>query len=146
MLHVINPAAPCPEYDTLDLATQYTFPLDPFQKHAICAMEKSHNVLVTAKTGLPPIQHLPDCNYWHYTLQLNVYRWFLENLYRLHIEEMYLLVLHPDNKNYKRVRLNRMDEEVDAMLNCRLRAVKEGLKQTVILPLPAKECLMEDDD
>ena len=51
MLHVINPAAPCPEYDTLDLATQYTFPLDPFQKHAICAMEKSHNVLVTAKTG-----------------------------------------------------------------------------------------------
>lgn len=98
------------------------------------------------QTGLPPIQHLPDCNYWHYTLQLNVYRWFLENLYGLEIEDMYLLVLHPDNKNYKRVRLNRMDEEVEAMLNCRLRAVKEGLKQTVILPLPTKECLMEDDD
>lgn len=98
------------------------------------------------QTGLPPIQHLPDCNYWHYTLQLNVYRWFLENLYGLEIEDMYLLVLHPDNKNYKRVRLNRMDEEVEAMLNCRLRAVKEGLKQTVILPLPTKECLMEDDE
>ena len=98
------------------------------------------------QTGLPPIQHLPDCNYWHYTLQLNVYRWFLENLYGLEIEDMYLLVLHPDNKNYKRVRLNRMDEEVEAMLNCRLRAVKEGLKQAVILPLPAKECLMEDDE
>lgn len=98
------------------------------------------------QTGLPPIQHLPDCNYWHYTLQLNVYRWFLENLYGLEIEDMYLLVLHPDNKNYKRVRLNRMDEEVEAMLNCRLRAVKEGLKQTVVLPLPEKACLMEDDD
>ena len=98
------------------------------------------------QTGLPPIQHLPDCNYWHYTLQLNVYRWFLENLYGLEIDDMYLLVLHPDNKNYKRVRLNRMDEEVDAMLNCRLRAVKEGLKQTVVLPLPAKEYLMEDDE
>ena len=98
------------------------------------------------QTGLPPIQHLPDCNYWHYTLQLNVYRWFLENLYGLEIDDMYLLVLHPDNKNYKRVRLNRMDEEVDAMLNCRLRAVKEGLKQTVVLPLPEKACLMEDDD
>ena len=98
------------------------------------------------QTGLPPIQHLPDCNYWHYTLQLNVYRWFLENLYGLEIEDMYLLVLHPDNKNYKRVRLNRMDEEVEAMLNCRLRAVKEGLKQAVVLPLPAKECLMDDDD
>ena len=98
------------------------------------------------QTGLPPIQHLPDCNYWHYTLQLNVYRWFLENLYGLEIEDMYLLVLHPDNKNYKRVRLNRMDEEVEAMLNCRLRAVKEGLKQAVVLPLPVKECLMDDDE
>ena len=98
------------------------------------------------QTGLPPIQHLPDCNYWHYTLQLNVYRWFLENLYGLEIDDMYLLVLHPDNKNYKRVRLNRMDEEVDAMLNCRLRAVKEGLKQNVVLPLPEKACLMEDDE
>jgi ATP-dependent exoDNAse (exonuclease V) beta subunit len=98
------------------------------------------------QTGLPPLQHLPDCNYWHYTLQLNVYRWFLENLYGLEIEDMYLLVLHPDNKNYKRVRLNRMDEEVEAMLNCRLRAVKEGLKQAVVLPLPVKECLMDDDE
>jgi len=98
------------------------------------------------QTGLPPLQHLPDCNYWHYTLQLNVYRWFLENLYGLEIEDMYLLVLHPDNKNYKRIRLNRLDEEVEAMLDCRRRAVLEGLKQTVVLPLPAKECLMEDDD
>jgi len=97
------------------------------------------------QTGLPPLQHLPDCNYWHYTLQLNVYRWFLENLYGLEIEDMYLLVLHPDNKNYKRVRLNRMDDEVAAMLDCRRRAVLEGLKQTVVLPLPAKECLMDDD-
>lgn len=96
--------------------------------------------------GLPPLDHLPDCNYWHYTLQLNVYRWFLENLYGLYIEDMYLLVLHPDNKNYRRVRLNRMDEEVKAMLDCRRRAVLEGLKQTVVLPLPSKECLMEDDD
>jgi ATP-dependent exoDNAse (exonuclease V) beta subunit len=98
------------------------------------------------QTGLPPIQHLPDCNYWHYTLQLNVYRWFLENLYGLEIDDMYLLVLHPDNKNYKRVRLNRMDDEVAAMLECRRRAVLGGLKQTVVLPLPEKACLMEDDD
>jgi len=98
------------------------------------------------QTGLPPIQHLPDCNYWHYTLQLNVYRWFLENLYGLEIDDMYLLVLHPDNKNYKRVRLNRMDDEVAAMLECRRRAVLGGLKQTVVLPLPEKACLMEDDE
>jgi hypothetical protein len=56
---------------------------------------------------------------------------------------MYLLVLHPDNKNYKRVRLNRMDDEVAAMLECRLRAVKSGSKAVVILP--EKDCLIDDD-
>lgn len=29
----------------------YSFPLDPFQKHAIKAIDSDHNVLVTAKTG-----------------------------------------------------------------------------------------------
>ena len=33
------------------------------------------------QVGLGPLSHLPDCNYWHYSLQLNVYRWVLENLY-----------------------------------------------------------------
>ena len=47
----IDPTSPCPEFDTLKLPREYSFPLDPFQKHAICAIEKGHNVLVTAKTG-----------------------------------------------------------------------------------------------
>jgi len=29
----------------------YTFPLDPFQKHALCAIAADENVLVCAKTG-----------------------------------------------------------------------------------------------
>ena len=29
----------------------YSFPLDPFQQHAICAIAKDENVLVCAKTG-----------------------------------------------------------------------------------------------
>ena len=28
----------------------YSFPLDPFQQHAVCAIAKDHNVLVCAKT------------------------------------------------------------------------------------------------
>ena len=47
----IDPTSPCNEFDTLKLPREYSFPLDPFQKHAICAIEKGHNVLVTAKTG-----------------------------------------------------------------------------------------------
>ena len=34
-----------------DVKTGYTFPLDPFQKQAIYAIQRDENVLVTAKTG-----------------------------------------------------------------------------------------------
>lgn len=98
------------------------------------------------QTGLYPLSHLPDCNYWHYSLQLNVYRWMLENLYGLVIADMFLLILHPDNGNYKRMRLNRMDQEVEDMLACRLRAVQAGCHQAVILPIEQKQCLMMDSD
>lgn len=49
-LNIVNVGSPCttfPETPSYD----YTFPLDPFQQHAISAIHKHENVLVTAKTG-----------------------------------------------------------------------------------------------
>ena len=86
--------------------------------------------------GFAPLDHLDDCNYWHYTLQLNVYRWILENLYGLEIADMYLIICHPDNKNYKRMRLNRLDKEVEDMLACRKRALDNKWPHPVMLPVP----------
>jgi hypothetical protein len=77
-------------------------------------------------TGYGPVAHLPDANYWHYTLQLNVYRWFLETFYGLRISDMYIVIFHPDNTNYKRFRLNRLNDEVKGMVEARLRAVQAG--------------------
>jgi hypothetical protein len=95
--------------------------------------------------GLYPLNHLHDTNYWHYTLQLNVYRWFLETYYGLRISDMYLIIIHPDYDNFKRMRLNRLDDEVKDMMDARLRAVKAGCKQKVILPIePPPECEMLD--
>lgn len=88
------------------------------------------------ESGYPPLEHLPNCNYWHYTLQLNVYRWFLQTLYGLEVADLYLIVLHPDNKNYRRIHLNILDQEVADMLEARRRAVEDGCRQMVILPLP----------
>ncbi len=84
------------------------------------------------QSGLGPLAHLPDCNYWHYSLQLNVYRYILERYYGLTISDMYLVILHPDQPSYKRMRLNRMDEEVEAMIECRRRAVAAGCKVPVL--------------
>lgn len=49
-LRIVNPTEPCTDMPQT-LAYEYKFPLDPFQQHAISAIYKNENVLVTAKTG-----------------------------------------------------------------------------------------------
>jgi hypothetical protein len=39
---------------------------------------------------------------------------------------MYIMIFHPDNANYTRFKLNRLDDEVAAMVEARLRAVRAG--------------------
>ena len=91
------------------------------------------------ETGYGPVNHLPNCNYWHYTLQLNVYKWFLETFYGCVVSDLYLIILHPDNKNYRRLRLNILTDEVEAMLACRKRALNEKSSSSVVLPMPTVE-------
>jgi hypothetical protein len=68
------------------------------------------------------------------------------------VSDMYLVILHPNQQSYKRMRLNRMDDEVAAMIDCRRRAVAAGCKQSVVFeeetetvvavePIPSK-CLI----
>lgn len=45
------------------------------------------------------ISHLPDSNFWHYTLQLNIYRYILEKNYNENVKDLYLVRLHPNNTN-----------------------------------------------
>ena len=35
----------------------------------------------TFEYGYPPLEHLPHCNFWHYSLQLNIYKYILEHNY-----------------------------------------------------------------
>jgi len=75
------------------------------------------------QSGFGPVSHLPDSNYWHYTLQLNLYRWLLEKHYGVVVSEMALIILHPNNKNYKKYILNRLDEEIEGILESRRNAI-----------------------
>ena len=49
-LTVVDPSKPCGTLPQ-SLAMDFPFPLDPFQQHAILAISRDENVLVTAKTG-----------------------------------------------------------------------------------------------
>ena len=83
------------------------------------------------QTGLGPVSHLPDCNYWHYALQLNVYRWMLQTHYGMKITELAILVFHPENKGYKRYKLPLLEDEVAGMIESRKRALERGLGEKV---------------
>jgi ATP-dependent exoDNAse (exonuclease V) beta subunit len=71
------------------------------------------------QTGIGPLEHLPDTNYWHYTIQLNVYRYILQKNYNVVVSELALVILHPINTTWKVMNLNIMDDEVLEMIQTR---------------------------
>jgi hypothetical protein len=64
---------------------------------------------------------LPNSNYYHYSLQLNLYKYMLEKNYNLIVESMTMYVFHPDNdtylefpvKNYQRLILKMIQLRID---------------------------------
>ena len=73
------------------------------------------------KCGKFPFQHIEDCNFYHYSLQLNLYRTILEKFYGQKVKDMFLVILHPNNKdnNYLKINVKRMEKEGDFLLDYR---------------------------
>lgn len=65
-----------------------------------------------------PICHLPDSNFWHYALQLNIYKYILETKYEKKVKELYLVRLHPNavEKNYELIQLPILSREIDELI------------------------------
>ena len=68
------------------------------------------------------IDYLPDCNYWHYCLQLNIYKYILEKKYNKKVTDLYLVCLHPDNrnKNFERIKVTPLDDELVKLFELRM--------------------------
>lgn len=69
------------------------------------------------------ISHLPDSNYWHYSLQLNTYKGVLERKYGKTITALYLVRLHPNNKkkSFELIKCCDLTDEVQTLFNLRLK-------------------------
>jgi len=65
------------------------------------------------------IEHLPDSNFWHYSLQLNTYKTILEQKYDMVIRDMFLVCLHPDNpnKSYMKLKVPDLSDEMRELLS-----------------------------
>ena len=75
------------------------------------------------QSGLGPLMHLPDTNYWHYSMQLNVYRMILKQKYDIDVDELALVILHPINPNWRVIKINIMEDEGVSMFAARKRAL-----------------------
>jgi len=73
------------------------------------------------------ISHIPDTNYWHYTLQLNTYKAILESKYGKKVTKMCLVCLHPNNKNksFQIIPVPDIQEDINNLFNLR-RIIYEG--------------------
>jgi len=61
------------------------------------------------------INYLPDTNYWHYALQLNTYKAILIKNYGMNVKDLFLVILHPDNKSYLRIPVVDLQEEIKVL-------------------------------
>lgn len=73
--------------------------------------------------GIGPASHLPDTNYWHYAIQLNLYRHILETHYNKKVSGMYLVAFHPESGGYEHAAVPRLESEIDAILAIRMEAL-----------------------
>ena len=67
----------------------------------------------------PLISHLHHTNFWHYSLQLNIYKYILENNYDKKVTSLYLVRLHPDDEenNYELIEVPDLQNEVRLLMN-----------------------------
>jgi hypothetical protein len=69
--------------------------------------------------SIPPVEDLPNVNFWHYTMQLNIYKKILEDKYGKKITKLALVALHPDHRNYEIHDVDIMEERINALFEYR---------------------------
>lgn len=66
------------------------------------------------------IQHLPDTNFWHYTLQLNTYKAILERKYNKVVTKLCLVCLYPEQDTFKLFEVPFLEEEMNELFQLRI--------------------------
>lgn len=70
----------------------------------------------------PELVDIPDCNFYHYTFQLNTYKYILEKNYNIKIDYLFLVCLHPDNKNssYIKIDIPNIQDKIKKLLEYKM--------------------------
>ena len=87
----------------------------------------------------PCISHLPDTNFWHYALQLNIYKRILEDKYGKKVTHLCLVCLHPDNanKSFQRIEVPILEKEMNDLFAERRDKIAKGQRENSSSPPPS---------
>lgn len=73
--------------------------------------------------ALPPIENLDDSPYYHYALQLSLYKYILEKNYGITVSKLRLGIFHPSyNKPYV-LEMPYLENEISALFNLKSEVV-----------------------
>lgn len=77
------------------------------------------------ETATGPFAGLPKANFWKYALQLNTYKFIIEQGTPYRVSEMFLLRCHPDAPNYERLKVPDMQHYVRKAVAVRFERLME---------------------
>jgi ATP-dependent exoDNAse (exonuclease V) beta subunit len=86
--------------------------------------EITRNSLYEVYSTTECINHLPDTNFWHYALQLNMYKFILERNYNKTVSKMCLVCLHPNQTNYKLFEVPELNYEISQLVDIRKKQIE----------------------
>jgi ATP-dependent exoDNAse (exonuclease V) beta subunit len=71
------------------------------------------------KSPHPLMKHIPDVNFYQYSLQLNVYKKILEKTYGRVIRDLFLVIMHPNSPDYQVIECADLSKEVEDIFRAR---------------------------
>ena len=73
--------------------------------------------------GLYPLEHLENCAYYHYALQLSLYKFILEKNYGIEVSDLRLGIFHPSYDKPYVLRIPYLENEVKTLMELRSEVV-----------------------
>ena len=89
--------------------------------------------------GKGPFSKFEDCNYNHYTCQLNGYAYIIETCYQMKVIGMFLAIFHPDQSNYQFLQVANVQNDIKELWS---------IKEAEVLAKQAKQifCIENPND
>lgn len=91
--------------------------------------EMSYENKFTKAKMLYPFENYPDTNYYHYCVQLNLYKYILESLYGKIVHKLCLVVLHEKNDSYELHECIDLQKEIKEVVRLRKEEIENDMNR-----------------